>query len=82
MVASIAALNPLHGSRRSSRGKGASLPRPVVPFLFGALIGGIAGTVLGSLVSGLLSEAITDLYRVTTRRDNQRDQPPFDLLMQ
>ncbi len=57
-------------------------PRPVLPFLLGALIGGVAGTVLGSLVAGLLGEAISGLFRSVSRKVNPNDQPPFDLLLQ
>lgn len=57
-------------------------PRPVLPFLLGALVGGLAGTVLGSLVAGLLGDAISGLFRSVSRKVNPRDQPPFDLLLQ
>lgn len=57
-------------------------PRPVLPFLLGALLGGVAGTVLGSLVAGLLGDAISGLFRSVSRRVNHKDQPPFDLLLQ
>lgn len=57
-------------------------PRPVVPFLLGALVGGLAGTVLGSLVAGLLGDAISSLFRSVSRKVNTKDQPPFDLLLQ
>lgn len=57
-------------------------PRPVLPFLLGALVGGLAGTVLGSLVAGLLGDAITSLFRSVSRKVDPKDQPPFDLLLQ
>ena len=57
-------------------------PRPVLPFLLGALVGGLAGTVLGSLVAGLLGDAISNLFRSVSRRVKNSDQPPFDLLLQ
>ena len=57
-------------------------PRPVLPFLLGALVGGLAGTVLGSLVAGLLGDAISGLFRSVSRKVNNKDQPPFDLLLQ
>ncbi len=57
-------------------------PRPVLPFLVGALVGGVAGTVLGSLVAGLLGDAISGLFRSVSRKVNPNDQPPFDLLLQ
>ena len=59
-----------------------SRPRPVLPFLLGALLGGLAGTVLGSLVAGLLGDAISGLFRSVSRKVKPRDQPPFDLLLQ
>lgn len=57
-------------------------PRPVMPFLLGALVGGLAGTVLGSLVAGLLGDAISSLFRSVSRKSSNKDQPPFDLLLQ
>ncbi len=57
-------------------------PKPVLPFLLGALVGGLAGTVLGSLVAGLLGDAISSLFRSVSRKVSDKDQPPFDLLLQ
>ena len=81
MTGPVHAINPGQIFRSGAR-SAAGRQRPVMPFLFGALVGGVAGTVLGSLVAGLLGEAITGLYRTTTRRSGRRDQPPFDLLLQ
>ena len=82
MTVPVNAIKPGQIFRTGADSAPAKRPRPVVPFLFGALVGGVAGTVLGSLVAGLLGEAISGLYRTTTRRSGRRDQPPFDLLLQ
>ncbi len=75
-------VNLQEGTDLHPPGLPSSSPRPVLPFLLGALVGGLAGTVLGSLVAGLLGDAISSLFRSVSRKVNTRDQPPFDLLLQ